>query len=62
MPPMMTQAMLTRVSEPSDRESAVGSIPTTMVRAVIKIGRKRTLPASITASKGAVPLCIRVSV
>ena len=62
MPPMMTQAMLTRVSEPSDRLRAVGSMPTTMVMAVMKIGFNRTLPASTTASRGEMPSWIRVRV
>ena len=61
-PPMTTTAMLERVSEPAERERAVGSMPTTMVRVVMKIGRKRTRPASIMACRGGRPRSMRVRV
>ena len=62
IPPMITHAMLTRVSEPALSDSAVGSMPTTIVSAVIKIGFRRVLPASITAAFAVMPSCISVSV
>ena len=62
MPPIMTQAMLTRVSEPSLMAKAVGSMPTTMVSAVIKMGFNLTLPASMIASFALLPPCIKVKV
>ena len=61
-PPMTTTAMLALVSEPAVMDRAVGSMPTTMVSVVMKIGRRRTLPASIMALRGSRPRSIRVSV
>ena len=48
-PPMITHAMLTRVSEPSVIAKAVGIMPTTIVSVVMNIGFNLTLPASIIA-------------
>ena len=61
-PPIMTHAMLTLVSAPSVIDKAVGSIPTIIVMVVMKIGFKRTFPASMTASIADMPRSIRVSV
>ena len=62
-PPMMTQAMELRTSAPAVRERAVGSIPTIIVKVVIRIGRRRSFPASRTAAAAGIPSrCISVSV
>ena len=55
-------AMLDRVSEPAVMDRAVGNIPTIIVKVVIKIGRSRTRPASMTALRGSMPRPIKVSV
>lgn len=54
-PPMMTHDMELRVSEPAVTASAVGSMPTIMVKVVMRIGRRRSRPASITASFALIP-------
>lgn len=54
-PPMMTHDMELRVSEPAVTASAVGSMPTIMVKVVMRIGRRRSRPASITASFALMP-------
>lgn len=59
---MTTTAMLERVSEPAVMERAVGSIPTIMVMVVMKIGRNRVRPASMTALRGFMPRPIKVNV
>ena len=59
---MSTQAMLTRVSEPAVMASAVGSMPTTMVKVVMNMGLSRVLPASMRASLAVKPRSIRVKV
>ena len=61
-PPIITHAMLTRVSEPAVIAKAVGSMPTIMVNEVIKIGFNLVLPDSIIASRGLIPLSINVKV
>ena len=59
---MMTQAMELLVSEPAVKANAVGSMPTIMVKVVMKIGRRRCRPASMTAVFASTPRCMRVSV
>ena len=54
-PPMMTHAIELRVSEPAVSARAVGSMPTIMVKVVMKIGRRRARPAAMTASFAAMP-------
>ena len=61
-PPIITQAMETRVSAPSVIASAIGSIPTIMVIVVMQMGFKRTQPASTMASKAVLPRSIKVKV
>ena len=62
-PPIITQAMELLVSEPAVTARAVGSMPTIMVKVVIRIGLSLVLPASSTASFGFMPLvCMRVKV
>ena len=61
-PPMMTQAMETRDSEPGVMARAMGVMPTIMVMVVMKMGLRRTRPASMTASRALWPLSIKVSV
>ena len=39
------------ISEPSPRPSAMGSMPRTVVRVVMRMGRRRALAASTDASR-----------
>jgi len=49
-PPMTAVDMGARNSDPSPRESAVGSMPSTIAAEVIRMGRSRVGPASSSAS------------
>lgn len=62
-PPIITQAMELLVSAPAVTARAVGSMPTIMVKVVMRIGRSLVFPASMTASFGFMPfVCMRVKV
>ena len=54
-PLAMVMASGCNSSEPSPRPSASGSIPTTVVSVVIRIGRRRRRPASMSAWSTALP-------
>ena len=55
IPPITHTAMGARVSPPSEKARAIGSMPNTVAAAVIRIGRSRTRPASTSASSSFEP-------
>lgn len=54
-PPMITIPMENRLAAPAPADSTSGTAPSTVDSTVIRIGRKRTVAASITASRTAYP-------
>ena len=53
--PITVTAIGVRISEPSPSPSAIGVRPSTVVRVVIMMGRRRRRPASMTASTAGKP-------
>ena len=50
MPPTMTQPICWRLSAPAPVASASGMAPSTMAPVVMRMGRRRSVAASVTAS------------
>ena len=58
-PPMTATPSGLRKSAPSPLPSAIGNIPATSANVVIRIGRRRIAPASISAVRSDTPPCSR---
>jgi len=58
-PPITAIPIETLLSEPAPRANAIGRIPSTVERLVIRIGLKREIAALITASVFSSPAAVR---
>ena len=54
-PPISTTAMPERISLEAPMDSARGSIPTIIVTDVMRMGRRRVMPASTSAWRSGMP-------
>ena len=54
-PPMITQPIWLRPTEPGPEENASGMLPKIMALVVIRIGRKRIVPALTMAFSNGIP-------